>query len=77
VKLTTHLPLVPRSKDEWSYISTPRYVFTALCSAKSTGTTFTIIIIIIIIIILIIIIITLQVIVACFGLSFSCHPVAS
>jgi hypothetical protein len=22
-KLTTHLPLVPRSKNEWSYISTP------------------------------------------------------
>jgi hypothetical protein len=23
VKLTTHLPLVPRSKNEWSYTSTP------------------------------------------------------
>jgi hypothetical protein len=40
VKLTTHLHLVPRSKNEWNYTSTPQYVFTAWCSVKrSTGTT--------------------------------------
>jgi hypothetical protein len=27
VKLTTHLHLVPRSKNEWSYTSTPQYAF--------------------------------------------------
>jgi hypothetical protein len=27
VKLTTHLHLVPRSKNKWSYTSTPQYVF--------------------------------------------------
>jgi hypothetical protein len=35
VKLTTHLHLVPRSKNEWSYISTPQYVFMAWCLVKS------------------------------------------
>jgi len=25
--MTTHLHLVPRSKNEWSYTSTPQYVF--------------------------------------------------
>jgi hypothetical protein len=40
VKLTTHLQLVPRSKNAWSYTSTPQYVFMAWCSVKkSTGTT--------------------------------------
>jgi len=27
VKLTTHLHLVPRRKNAWSYTSTPEYVF--------------------------------------------------
>jgi len=31
VKLTTHLHLVPRSKNAWSYTSTPQYVFMAWC----------------------------------------------
>jgi len=39
VKLTTHLHLVPRSKNEWSYTSTPQYAFMAWCLVKSTGTT--------------------------------------
>jgi hypothetical protein len=30
---------VPRSKNEWSYTSTPQYAFIAWLSAKSTGTT--------------------------------------
>jgi hypothetical protein len=34
VKLTTHLHLVPRSKNEWSYTSTPQYTFMAWCSVK-------------------------------------------
>jgi hypothetical protein len=29
VKLTTHLHLVPRSKNEWSYTSSPQYVLMA------------------------------------------------
>jgi hypothetical protein len=29
VKLTTRLHLVPRSKNAWSYTSTPQYVFLA------------------------------------------------
>jgi hypothetical protein len=29
VKLTTHLHLVPRSKNEWSYASAPQYAFMA------------------------------------------------
>jgi len=37
VKLTTHLHLVPRSKNEWSYISTPQYVFTVWCLVKYRG----------------------------------------
>jgi hypothetical protein len=37
MKLTTHLHLVPRSKNEWSYISTPPYVFMAWCSVKAQG----------------------------------------
>jgi hypothetical protein len=28
VKLTTYLHLVPKSKNEWSYTSTPQYAFT-------------------------------------------------
>jgi len=27
VKLTTHLHLVPRPKNEWGYTSTPQYIF--------------------------------------------------
>jgi hypothetical protein len=34
VNLTTHLHLVPRSKNEWSYTSTPQYAFMAWCSVK-------------------------------------------
>jgi hypothetical protein len=34
VKLTTHLSLVPRSKNEWSYISTPHYALIEWCSVK-------------------------------------------
>jgi hypothetical protein len=34
VKLTTHLHLVPRSKNEWSYTSTPQYVFMEWCLVK-------------------------------------------
>jgi hypothetical protein len=40
VKLTTHLHLVPRSKNAWSYTSTPQYAFIAWCLVKkSPGTT--------------------------------------
>jgi hypothetical protein len=40
VKLTTHLRLVPRSKDGWSCTFTLQYAFMALCSVRgSTGTT--------------------------------------
>jgi hypothetical protein len=35
VRLTTHLHLVARSKNEWSYTSTPKYVFMELCSVKA------------------------------------------
>jgi hypothetical protein len=38
VKLTTHLHLVPRSKNALSYTSTPQYAFMAWCSVKTTGT---------------------------------------
>jgi hypothetical protein len=31
VRLTTHLHLVPRSKNEWSYTSTSQYAFMAWC----------------------------------------------
>jgi hypothetical protein len=34
VKITIHLHLVPRSKNAWSYISTPHYVFMAWYSVK-------------------------------------------
>jgi hypothetical protein len=34
VKLTTHLHLVPRSKNECIYTSTPQYVFMARCLVK-------------------------------------------
>jgi hypothetical protein len=37
VKLTTHLHLVPRSKNEWSYTSTPPHAFMAWCSVKTQG----------------------------------------
>jgi hypothetical protein len=37
VKLTTHLHLVPRSKNEWNYTSTHQYAFMAWCSVKSQG----------------------------------------
>jgi hypothetical protein len=33
-KLTTHLHLVLRSKNEWSYIFTPQYAFIAWCLIK-------------------------------------------
>jgi len=40
VKLTTHLHLVPRSKNELSYTSTSPYAFMVWCSVRgSTGTT--------------------------------------
>jgi hypothetical protein len=42
VKLTTHLHLVPRSKNAWSNTSIPQYVFMAWCSTKHRDTfTFT------------------------------------
>jgi len=34
VKLTAHLHLVPKSKNAWSYTSTPQYASMALCSVK-------------------------------------------
>jgi hypothetical protein len=34
VKLTTHLHLVSRSKNAWSYTSTPQYAFMAWCLVK-------------------------------------------
>jgi len=34
VKLTTHLHLVPTSKNEWSYTSIPQYAFMAWCLVK-------------------------------------------
>jgi hypothetical protein len=37
--LTTHLHLVPRSKNAWSYTSNPPIFVMAWCSVKSTGTT--------------------------------------
>jgi hypothetical protein len=39
VKLTTHLQLLPRSKNAWSYTSTSQYAFVAWCSVESTGIT--------------------------------------
>jgi hypothetical protein len=38
MKLTTHLHLVPRSKNEWSYTSTPQHAFMARCSVKKRHT---------------------------------------
>jgi hypothetical protein len=37
VKLTTHLHLVARSKNERSYTSTPQYAFMEWCSVKAQG----------------------------------------
>jgi hypothetical protein len=37
VKLTPHLHLTPRSKNGWSYTSTPQYAFIAWCSVKAQG----------------------------------------
>jgi len=37
VKLTTHLHLVLRSKNEWSYTSTPKYAFIEWCLVKAQG----------------------------------------
>jgi hypothetical protein len=37
VELTTHLHLVPRSKNEWCYTSTPQYALMAWCSVKAQG----------------------------------------
>jgi hypothetical protein len=34
VKLTTRLHLVPRSKNEWSYTTTPQYAFMVWCLVK-------------------------------------------
>jgi len=34
-----HSHLVPRSKNSWSYPSTPQYALMAWCSVKSGGTT--------------------------------------
>jgi hypothetical protein len=31
-----HIHLVPRSKNEWSYISTPHYAFMEWCSVKKS-----------------------------------------
>jgi hypothetical protein len=37
VKLITHLRLMPRSKNAWSYTSTPQYDFMAWCLVKAQG----------------------------------------
>jgi hypothetical protein len=37
MKLTTHLHLVPRSENEWSYTSTPQYAFMVWCLVKGQG----------------------------------------
>jgi hypothetical protein len=34
VKMTIHLHLVPRSKNAWSYTSTPQYIFMTWCLVK-------------------------------------------
>jgi hypothetical protein len=39
VKLTTHLHLVPRSKNEWSYTSTPPVGLHGVMLSLNTGTT--------------------------------------
>jgi hypothetical protein len=36
VKLTTHLHLLPGSKNAWRYISTPQYTFMAWCLVKKS-----------------------------------------
>jgi hypothetical protein len=36
VKLITHLHLVPKSKNAWSYTSTPQYAFMVGCSVKKS-----------------------------------------
>jgi hypothetical protein len=38
---TTHLHPVPRSKNVWSYTSTPEYAFMAWCSGKKDRDNFT------------------------------------
>jgi hypothetical protein len=37
MKMTTYLHLVPRSKNEWNYTSTPQYAFMAWCLVKAQG----------------------------------------
>jgi hypothetical protein len=37
VKLTTHLHLVPRSKNEWNYTSTTQYALMVWLSVKAQG----------------------------------------
>jgi hypothetical protein len=37
VKLTTHLHLVPKSKNEWSYTSALQYASVTWCSVKAQG----------------------------------------
>jgi hypothetical protein len=37
LKLTTHLHLVPRSKNVWIYTSTPQYASMGWCSLKAQG----------------------------------------
>jgi len=39
VKLTTHLYLVPWSKNAWNYTSTPQHTLMAWCSVKSSTRT--------------------------------------
>jgi hypothetical protein len=41
VKLTTHLHLVPKSKNVWSYTSIPQYAFMVWCLVKHKDFTFT------------------------------------
>jgi hypothetical protein len=40
VKLTTHLHLLPKSKNEWSYTSIPQYTFMAWFSVKRNKKSF-------------------------------------
>jgi len=40
VKLTTHLHLLPRSENEYSYTSTPQYAFMAWCSVLKNSDNF-------------------------------------
>jgi hypothetical protein len=39
VKLTTHIHVMPKSKNAWSYASTPQYAFMAWCSVKKSART--------------------------------------